>query len=408
MRPGQYRTSTRCPQTAAAGEHEARPDLGRQGVEAKGLRIAGFHQGQSLTDEVRGMPPPLGGDWLMDRVALPVVHPIMAGIPDDDDGMAGRTRSDLHTQATGPIDRSSTQSMPQGVFDEGLDHEGRNLLGFHPIGNGQKPPIHRAVHPPQFELDVISEHGPFPVERQPPASTRLNLIDGQAAESPQILQTSFAFATEKVRHDAVEGIEQEMRIHEVAQGIRLNPRELSSLHDGLLRQPTLGPHPGLPMGHFCMTASLFTSEVIADGSVEQKSIARESGDGNEWPRDTRASLDRGHENNDHHQSPEGPPGRAGSEEAPLPPFPPFRPVHPESRQDRSGHHGEGDRPTDSVEPSVGVDKEVHGTKETGRTILPNWRPLPFVGVKVEFVAEGRVSPRKPSAGPASICGCTHP
>jgi hypothetical protein len=55
-----------------------------------------------------------------------------------------------------------------------------------------------------------------------------------------------------------------------------------------------------------------------------------------------------------------------------------------------------------------VDKEVHGTKETGRTILPNWRHLPFVGVKVEFVAGGRVSPRKPSAGPAAICGCTHP
>ena len=65
-------------------------------------------------------------------------------------------------------------------------------------------------------------------------------------------------------HNAIEGVEQEMRIHEVAEGIGLDPRQLATLHQGLLRQPTLGPDSGLPMGHFRMASSLFAAEVLPD------------------------------------------------------------------------------------------------------------------------------------------------
>ena len=196
------------------------------------------------------MPPAAGGGMVSDGVGFPFVLPIMAGIPDEDDGPVRRPGANLQTEAPGPVDGSSSQSVPQSILDQGLDHEGGNLFGSQPFGNGQERPIHRAVHPAEFELDVIPEHGPFPVEGQPSASASLNLVHGEATEGLQVGQSGFAFSAEKVMHDAVQGVEQEMRVHQVTEGIDLDPRQLASLHQGLLRQPALGPDSGLPMGHF--------------------------------------------------------------------------------------------------------------------------------------------------------------
>ena len=269
------------------------------------------------------MPPASGGGVVIDGVAFPLVLLIMARIPDEDDGPVRRPGTDFHTEAPGPMDGSPSQSVPQGILDQGLDHESGNLLGAHPFGNGQERPIHRAVHPAEFELDVIPEHGPFPVEGQPSASASLNLVHGQPAEGLQIGQSGFAFSAQKVMHDAVEGVEEEMRVHEVTEGIGLDPRQLASLHQGLLRQPALGPDSGLPMGHFRMPAPLFAAEVIPDRPVEEESMAGQSQDGNEGPRNAGAPLEGGHQDNDHHHHPEGPPSRPGSEEAPASPLPPF-------------------------------------------------------------------------------------
>ena len=219
------------------------------------------------------MSPPSGRGMVFVGLAFSIVFSFMAGIPNEDDGSVRRSRANLYTEVAGLVDRSSAQSVPQGILDQGLNHEGRNLLGPHPFWNGQQSPIHRAVHSPEFEPDVISEHGPFSVERQPPASAGLNLVYSQATEGPQVFQPCGRIPAEKVMHDAVESIEKEMRIHEVAQGIRLDPGQLSALHQGLLSHPALCANPGMPMGHFRMTAPLFAAKVFPDRTVEQKSMA---------------------------------------------------------------------------------------------------------------------------------------
>lgn len=132
------------------------------------------------------MPPASGRGMVIDGLTFPFVLPTMARIPDKDDGPVLRPWTNLHTEASGSMDGRPTQSVPQCIFDEGLDHEGRNLRRPHRFGNGQKGPFHPAVHPTEFKPDVIPEHGPLPVEGQPSASASLNLVHGETAKGPEV------------------------------------------------------------------------------------------------------------------------------------------------------------------------------------------------------------------------------
>ena len=113
--------------------------------------------------------------------------------------------------------------MPQGIFYEGLNQQSRDVLFFEVLSQRCQFPFNGPIKPAHLQLDVVFQGGPFIFHGAPSFVARLDLVFGEPVKGLEVSQGTVPIKDHHVVHDAIERIENEVRIHEPTQRHGLHP-----------------------------------------------------------------------------------------------------------------------------------------------------------------------------------------